>query len=45
MRMAVGDNGYRHLKSLANEIKEEIPESADSLINFDVPTFLRKHAD
>ena len=45
MRMAVGDNGYRHLKGLANEIKEEIPESADSLINFDVPTFLRKHAD
>jgi cell division protein FtsZ len=45
MRMAVGDNGYRHLKSLANEIKEEIPESADSLTNFDVPTFLRKHAD
>ena len=45
MRMAVGDNGYRHLKSLANEIKEEIPESSDSFINFDVPTFLRKHAD
>jgi len=45
MRMAVGDNGYRHLKSLANEIKEESPESLDSSINFDVPTFLRKHAD
>ena len=43
--MAVGDNGYRHLKSLANEIKEESPESLDSSINFDVPTFLRKHAD
>ena len=45
MRMAVGDNGYRHLKSLANEIKEESLESFDSSINFDVPTFLRKHAD
>ena len=45
MRIAVGDNGYRHLKSLANEIKEESPESLDSSINFDVPTFLRKHAD
>jgi len=45
MRMAVGDNGYRHLKSLANEIKEESLESLDSSVNFDVPTFLRKHAD
>ena len=43
--MAVGDSGYRHLKSLANEIKDENPESLDSSINFDVPTFLRKHAD
>ena len=45
MPMAVGDGGYRHLKSLANEIKDENPESLDSSINFDVPTFLRKHAD
>ena len=45
MRMAVGDNGYRHLKGLASEIKEESLESLDSSINFDVPTFLRKHAD
>ncbi len=45
MPMAVGDIGYRHLKSLANEIKDENPESLDSSINFDVPTFLRKHAD
>ena len=43
--MAVGDGGYRHLKSLANEIKDENPESLDPSINFDVPTFLRKHAD
>ena len=45
MPMAVGDNGYRHLKSLANEIKEESPETLNSAINLDIPTFLRKHAD
>jgi cell division protein FtsZ len=45
MPMVVGDGGYRHLKSLANEIKDENPESLDPSINFDVPTFLRKHAD
>ena len=43
--MAVGDGGYRHLNRLANEIKDENLESLDSSINFDVPTFLRKHAD
>ena len=43
--MAVGDNRYRHLKSLASEIKDENPESLDPSTNFDVPTFLRKHAD
>jgi len=43
--MAVGDGGYRHLKSLANEIRDDNQESLDSSINFDVPTFLRKHAD
>lgn len=45
MPIAVGDNGYRHLKSLANEIKEENPDSLNSSTNFDIPTFLRKHAD
>jgi len=45
MPMAVGDGGYRYLTSLANEIKDENPESLDPSINFDVPTFLRKHAD
>ena len=45
MPMTVGDGGYRHLKGLANEIKDENPESLDPSINFDVPTFLRKHAD
>ena len=44
MPMPVGDGGYRHLKNLANEIKDENPESLDSSTNFDVPTFLRKHA-
>ncbi len=44
MPMTVGDGGYRHLKNLANKIKDENPESLDSSINFDVPTFLRKHA-
>jgi len=44
MPMTVGDGGYRHLKNLANEIKDENPESLDSSTNFDVPTFLRKHA-
>ena len=43
--MAVGDGGYRHLKSLAHEIKDENPDSLDPSTNFDVPTFLRKHAD
>ena len=45
MRMAVGDNSFRHLKGLANEIKEEGPDSLGSSVNFDIPTFLRKHAD
>ena len=45
MRMAVGDNGYRNLKSLANEIKEENPETLNFSANLDIPTFLRKHAD
>ena len=44
MPITVGDGGYRHLKNLANEIKDENPESLDSSTNFDVPTFLRKHA-
>ncbi|KMP12310.1 cell division protein FtsZ [Candidatus Nitromaritima sp. SCGC AAA799-A02] len=45
MKMAVGDNSFRHLKGLANEIKEENPDSLNSSVNFDIPTFLRKHAD
>ena len=45
LRMAVGDNSFSHLKSLANEIKEENPETLNSTVNLDIPTFLRKHAD
>ena len=45
MRMAVGDNSFQHLKGRANEIKEENPDSTSAPVNFDVPTFLRKHAD
>jgi cell division protein FtsZ len=45
MRKAVGDDGYRHLRGLAHEIKEDNPDSLNSSTNFDIPTFLRKHAD
>ena len=45
MRMAVGDNSFQHLKGLASEIKEENPDSTNAPVNFDIPTFLRKHAD
>jgi cell division protein FtsZ len=33
------------LKNLANTIKQETGESFSSSANFDIPTFLRKHAD
>jgi cell division protein FtsZ len=36
---------YKHLKSLASAIKEENPDAASLTSNFDIPTFLRKHAD
>ena len=37
---------YKHLKSLANAIREDNPEEySASAVNFDIPTFLRKHAD
>ncbi len=37
---------YKHLKSLANSIKEDNPEDYSAMaVNFDIPTFLRKHAD
>ncbi|NIQ03647.1 MAG: hypothetical protein GWM98_27615, partial [Nitrospinaceae bacterium] len=33
---------YKHLKSLANSIKEENPDWNNMAVNFDIPTFLRK---
>ncbi|QPJ66572.1 MAG: cell division protein FtsZ [Candidatus Nitrohelix vancouverensis] len=37
---------YKHLKSLVNAMKEENPEEFPPMaVNFDIPTFLRKHAD
>ena len=46
--MSVDDSGttsYKHLKNLASSIKEENPEPGTQTANFDIPTFLRKHAD
>jgi cell division protein FtsZ len=40
-----GINSYKHLKSLASAIKEENPDPGSLTANFDIPTFLRKHAD
>jgi cell division protein FtsZ len=36
---------YKHLKNLATSIKEENTEPGSLTANFDIPTFLRKHAD
>jgi cell division protein FtsZ len=46
--IAEGDSGptsFKHLKSLASTIKEENPDPGSLTSNFDIPTFLRKHAD
>ena len=41
-----GERTYKHLKSLASSIREENPEEFPPMaVNFDIPTFLRKHAD
>ena len=40
-----GTTSYKHLKNLASSIKEENPETGVQTANFDIPTFLRKHAD
>jgi cell division protein FtsZ len=40
-----GTTSYKHLKNLASSIKEENPEPGILNANFDIPTFLRKHAD
>lgn len=39
------DSSYKHLKTLASSIKEESQDSGNLNANFDIPTFLRKHAD
>ena len=38
-------SSYKHLKSLASSIKEENQDPGILNANFDIPTFLRKHAD
>ena len=43
--VAVSDHPYKHLKNLAHEIKDENPDAYVANVNFDIPTFLRKHAD
>jgi cell division protein FtsZ len=46
--MSEGDanaTSFKHLKSLATSIKEENLDPGSLTSNFDIPTFLRKHAD
>ncbi|MEK9628390.1 MAG: cell division protein FtsZ [Nitrospinota bacterium] len=38
-------SSYKHLKTLASSIKEENQDPGNLNANFDIPTFLRKHAD
>ena len=39
------ESSYKHLKTLASSIKEENQDPGTLNANFDIPTFLRKHAD
>jgi cell division protein FtsZ len=39
------ESSYKHLKTLASSIKEENQDPGNLNANFDIPTFLRKHAD
>lgn len=41
----IGTGTYKNLKNLADRIKEENPGQLSNAVNFDIPTFLRKHAD
>jgi len=41
----ISPSSYQNLKTLAHAIKETTPGSLSKTINFDIPTFLRKHAD
>ena len=45
LRDGTTNQSYTQLKSLASAIKEENPEFDSMPANFDIPTFLRKHAD
>ena len=55
LRQVVGGNpqiesddsasSFKHLKTLASSIKDENQDSGNLNANFDIPTFLRKHAD
>ena len=45
MESDVADSSYKHLKTLASSIKEENQDPGNLNANFDIPTFLRKHAD
>ena len=38
-------SSFNHLKTLASSIKDENQDSGNLNANFDIPTFLRKHAD
>ncbi|MZG52469.1 MAG: cell division protein FtsZ [Nitrospinae bacterium] len=38
-------SSFKHLKSLASSIKDDNQDSGNLNANFDIPTFLRKHAD
>ena len=40
-----GESSYKHLKVLASSIKEGNQDPGNLNTNFDIPTFLRKHAD
>ena len=40
-----GQPAFTHLKNLASSIKEENPEFEELSMDYDIPTFLRKHAD
>ena len=45
MESVEADTSYKHLKTLASSIKEENQDPGNLNANFDIPTFLRKHAD
>ena len=38
-------SSFKHLKTLASSIKDDNQDSGNLNANFDIPTFLRKHAD